>query len=155
MPLNDITERAIDLNTSVGVTNTGRAVKAMVSLLKTAEPSDQDDAFEVCARKMIHDKATREFRQAAKGDVRQGSFFSLRSRYALETDHRVIKDTERLTRLEWQSILTLRRKQLRDDAAQLAILEAVNSELAPIWDEYPAKLYGEIEAIYRRRQEAA
>lgn len=155
MPLSDITERAIDLNTKVGVTRTGRAIASMVQMLVVANAEDQKEAFAECARKRIHDKATREVRQARRGDQRQASFFSLRTRYALETDHRVYKDTERLTRLEWRSILTLRRKQLADDSAQLALMEDADKQLGPIWDEYPAKLYGEIEAIYARRRRAA
>lgn len=155
MPLNDITERAIDLNTAVGITNTHKAINAFVALLKTAGSEDQEDAFRVAGRKLIHDRATQQLRQAMALDTRQSSFFSLRTRYALETDHRVYKDTERLTRLEWRSIIQLRKKQVADDSAQLAAMEAADAQLAPIWDEYPDKLLGEIEAIYLRRRRAA
>lgn len=157
MPLSEITDRAIELNTTRGTTRTHNAIASFVALTKTAAHEIQEEAFEVAARKLIHDRATKQMRATAHSDPRQRSFFSLHARYALEVDHRVYKDTERLTRLEWRSVLALRRKQLADDAAHLTAMEEADREFAPIWDRFPRKLLGQIEKIYltRRAKSAA
>jgi hypothetical protein len=156
MQLSDIVSRAIDLNTMMGVTSQKKAVAAAVALMrKDAEATEE--ARYVAASKLVHDQATRTMRKVAEDDPRQPSFFGdrLRARYALDVDNRVIKDLVRLARLEFRRIIAIREKQLKFDGAHLAALKEAYKELSPIWDLYPKKLYGEIEAIYLRRMRLA
>jgi hypothetical protein len=152
MPLSSIIGRAIDLNTTMGVTMQVKAVAAAVELLRNDEEAT-DEARYVAATKLVRDSATKTMRRAAN-EPRQSSFFgdNLRSRYALDVDARVIKDTTRLSRKEWRRVIEIREEQLRHDTAHLDVLHEADRELAPIWDDYPDKNYGEVEAIYLRRR---
>jgi hypothetical protein len=106
--LNDVAERAIALNTKVGVTNTHKA-DTFVRLV-AADGNLQEEAAPVAGRKFIHDRATQQMRPAQASDTRQASFFSLHTGYAIESE-RGYKDTELLTRLQSQALLRLREKQ--------------------------------------------
>jgi hypothetical protein len=150
MQLSSIIGRAISLNTVMGVTFQKKAVAAAVDLLRSDDEAT-DEARYVAASRMIHDQATQAMRKVAS-DTRQGSFFALRERYALDIDARVFKDTERLSELEFDRIIAIREKQLADDAVHLNRLKEAKRELAPIWREHPDKLFGEVEAIYLRRR---
>jgi hypothetical protein len=150
MPLSSIIGRAIDLNTIRGITFQKKAVAAAVELLRSDDEAT-DEARYVAASKLIHDHATKALRQFTNGD-RQGSFFDLRARYALDVDARVFKDTELLSELEFDRIIAIREKQLADDAEHLNRLLAAKRQLAPIWREYPDKAFGEVEKIYVQRR---
>jgi len=151
MPLSDIIGRAIDLNTRMGVTFQKKAVAAAVDLLR-ADNEATDEARYVAASKLIHDHATKAMRQIARNDNGQGSFFALRARYALDIDAKVFKDTELLSELELDRIIAIREKQLVDDTAHLNLLLETRKQLRPYWREYPDKLLGEVEAIYRAQR---
>jgi len=99
--------------------------------------------------KLIHDRCMRMFRGPITDD-RQSSFFGdkLRSRYAIDLDGHVFKDTETLMRLEWKRAIAIRENQLRGDSAVLAAMHEADRALGPIWDRHPNKTYGEIEAMY-------
>lgn len=149
MPLSSIIGRAIELNTRLGITYQRKAVAAAVELLRS-DAEATDEARYIAASKLIHDQATRVMRHMPDG--RQGSFFALRERYALDVEARVFKDTERLSELEFDRIIAIREKQLADDAVHLDRLREARRELAPIWREYPNKTFGGVEAIYLRRR---
>lgn len=149
MQLSNIVGRAIDLNTIMGVTYQKKAVAAAVDLLRSDDEAT-DEARYVAASKLIHDQATKAMRRIADNG-KQGSFFALRERYALDIDARVFKDTDRLNELELDRIIAIREKQLADDGEHLDRLKEARRELKPIWQEYPDKLFGEVEAIYQRR----
>lgn len=147
MPLSNIIERAIELNTIMGITQQSKAKRAAIDLIAT-DGNATREAVDIAVTKLIHDQATRTMRKAG-ADGRQGSLFGLRTRYALEDlGHRVIKDTDRLTRDEFDQIIQIREKQLVDDKDHLDNLRAARRQLAPIWEEYPHKLFREVEAIY-------
>lgn len=150
MQLSNIVGRAIDLNTIMGVTYQKKAVAAAVELLRSDDEAT-DEARYVAASKLIHDQATKAMRRIAENG-KQGSFFALRERYALDVDARVFKDTDRLSELEFDRIIAIREKQLEDDAVHLDRLKEARREVAPIWREYPDKTFGEVEAIYLRRR---
>jgi hypothetical protein len=154
MQLSSIIERAIELNTKAGTTDSKKASDAATATT-LADSDATAEAVSYCVTKMVRDRATKTLRGAGK-DPRQASFFGdeLFSRYAIANTG-VIKDTECLTQLEWTTLLQFRRKQVADDTVRLRAMEAANRQLSPIWNEYPDKTYGEIEAIYLRRREAA
>jgi hypothetical protein len=155
MQLSDVVGRAIDLNTTMGVTIQKKAVAAAVALMRQDAEATEEARY-VAASKLVHDQTTKTMRKAT-GDPRQASFFGdkLRTRYALDVDNRVIEDITRLSRPEWRRVIAIREVQLKFDRAHLEALKEADKELAPIWDEYPAKRYGEIEAIYLRRRQLA
>jgi len=98
-------------------------------------------------------------RQTTKGgsDQRQASFFgdNLREFYACDNEQKVIKNVKLLTRMEFKRILTLREKQVSDDMKHLEAMRIAYREFEPIWDQYPDKLFGEVEKIYLERESAA
>jgi hypothetical protein len=150
MQLSSIISTAVTLNTMMGVTQQKKAVAAAVEVMRKDEEST-DEARYIAASKLVHDQTTKTMR-ALPDDPRQGSFFALRTRYALDADARIIKDTDRLSMLEFKRIMELRRKQIADDTVHYNHMTAAWSELEPIWQEYPDKLFGEVEAIYLRRR---
>jgi hypothetical protein len=150
MPLSSIIDRVVTLNTVMGVTRVLKAKQAAVDLMRLDEQAT-DEARYVAATKLILDRTTRAMRRVAN-NPRQGSFFKLHDRYALDLDAKVIKDTDRLLRLEWQAILKLRKKQIEDDTAHYAAMLEADSQLSPIWDEFPDRTFQEIEAIYLHRR---
>lgn len=153
MPLSNIIGRAIDLNTIMGVTVQAKAVAAAVELLR-ADAEATDEARYVAASRLIHDQATKAMRKVMASSAQGSLFFGqrLRARYALDTDGRIIKDTDRLTRLEWRRAIQIRMDQLEADKAHLDAMRLADRELSPIWDEYPQKMYGEVERIYLARR---
>lgn len=152
MRLSNIVARAIELNTVMGITSQPKAVSAAKGIVDS-DAEAIEDAIDIAVTKLVHDQCTRTMRRIDDG--RQGSLFLLHTRYATDADARVFKDTERLTRLEFQRIVALRTKQIADDQAHLNLMLNAYRQLSPIWDEYPAKLFGEVEQIWRGRQAAA
>jgi hypothetical protein len=152
MSLSSIIDRAIDLNTALGITHQPRAKATAVPLIY-ADAGALREAVDIITVKLIRDQATRAMRKVVR-DKRQGSFWTdrLRERYALDNDTKVIKDLDCLSRMEFTRIVALRNKQLADDTFHTEALNAANGALAPIWDEYPDKLFGEVERIYLARQ---
>ena len=153
MSLSSIVGRAIELNTLMGVTSQPKAISSALELLKS-DAEAIDEACRVAVAKVIHDQCTKSLRKPP-GDQRQGTLFELRERYAVDADAKVFKDTERLSQIEFLRIIALRRKQIADDTAHLDRMVEAYRELGPIWEEYPDKLFGEIERIYLGRRRAA
>ena len=150
MPLSSIIDRIVSTNTVMGVTKVLKAKQAGFPLVK-ADPQATDEAIYIALTKGILDRTTRAMRRKTSGQ-HQGSFFNLHERYALDLDAKVIKDTDCLMRLEWKAILKLRKKQIDDDTAHYAAMLEADKQLSPIWDEYPDKIFQEIEAIYLHRR---
>jgi hypothetical protein len=150
MPLSNIIDRAVELNTIMGVTDQPKAARAAIDLL-ASDPGATREAIHLAVVKCIHDQTTRTMRRLG-GDGRQKSLFGLHERYALDLDRRVIKDTDRLTRTEFKAILKLREKQVADDTEHLNALRRADRQLDPIWEEYPDKTFREIEIIYFSRE---
>ena len=152
MPLSSIVRRAIDLNTVMGVTKQPNAVADAVSLIQVSDEAIKE-AIHFSAVKLVHDLCTKAMRKLPP-DTRQASLFLLHERYALDDD-RVIKDTERLSEIEFLRIMALRKKQIKDDQKHYDLMVFAYSELSPIWREFPDKLLGEIERIWVNRRAAA
>lgn len=155
MQLSSAVSRAIDLNTHMGTTHRAKAIAAAITVIR-GDPEATEEAYYVAVSKLVLDQTTKIMRRLnGKGSApHQYSFFGdrLRERYALDLDERVIKDLARLSRLEFSRIIAIRKNQLDADAAHLEALREAEKELAPIWDEYPDKNYGDIEKIYLRRR---
>jgi len=150
MPLINIVDQAIASNTVMGVTKVLRAKQSAVQVARR-DPVAIEEALYVAITKLILDRTTRAMRRLEK-DRRQGSFFKLHERYALDIDAKVIKDTDRLLRLEWRAILRLRKKQIEDDTAHYNSMLEADRQLSPIWDQFPDKTFREIETIYLQRR---
>jgi hypothetical protein len=149
MPLTSIIDRAVTLHTAMGVTHVLKAKQAAVELMRN-DPSATEEACYFAASKLIHDRTTRAMRAASKH--RQSSLWNLHDRYALDVENRVIKDTDRLSRLEWRALLNLRKKQIEDDTAHYREMLHADKELGPIWDEFPDKNFREVETIFLHRR---
>lgn len=145
MPLTSIIDRAVTLNTAMGVTHVLKAKQAAVELMRN-DPSATEEARYFAASKLIHDRTTRTMRAISK--QRQKTLWNLHERYAIDVENRVIKDTDRLSRLEWRALLNLRQKQIEDDTAHYRQMLNADRELSPIWDEFPDKNFREIEMIW-------
>jgi hypothetical protein len=157
MPLSDIIDTAITLNTKNGTTDQPKAQKTAIAKLKHDAGATRE-AVVIAVRKLIHDRATRHMRGIAGkggGDGRQQSLFGLRERYALDVDARVIKDTDQLREAEFKRIIAIREEQLIADTRHLDSLKTAWAEVGPIWKKHPNKLFGEVEQIYISRRRAA
>lgn len=85
----------------------------------------------------------------------QQSLFDLRPAHALGGDEGVIKSTRTLSRLEFNSLIKVRQRQVQDDLSYLARLRHAADETSAIWDRHPDWLWGQVEDAYRRMKKAA
>ena len=155
MSLSDIVGRVIDLCDIGGEIDMHKAVQTAFPLvLADAEARDQV-IMEGLARR-IKEVATRLRRKGRDGADDQPSFFGdrLRRRYALDLDGRVVKDTDSMTRLEFERLISIREKQLLDDTTHLAVLREAREALGPIWDTHPEYTYGQAETYFLRGEAA-
>lgn len=147
MSLSDIVGRAILLCEIDGITKTHKAVEAALALV-----SEDDEARDQLLRealfKRIKDAATKMRR--VDDEDRQVSFFGdkLRFRYALDLDGHTIKETNFLTRKEFDRLISIREKQITDDLVHLNVLKEAQRQLSPIWDLHPEYTYGEAERTF-------
>lgn len=155
MSLNDIVGRAIELCDLHGAIDTHQAVQTAIPLVMADEEA-ADQLIREALTKRIKDAATKMTRRADL-DRRQESFFGnqLRTRYALDLDGRIIKDTEFLSRIEFNRVISIREKQIKDDAAALAVLIRARDALSPIWDMHPEYTYGEAERAFLAAEQVA
>lgn len=153
MRLSNIVHNAIELNTLAGVTMQQKAAAAALSVAASDDEAIED-ALQISIAKLVHDLSTKAMRKRPD-DSRQGSLFLLHERYAIDAEARVIKDTEKLTQLEFQRIMALRQKQIEDDTRHYEMMVRAYNEVAPIWSEFPEKLFGEVEGIWLARRDAA
>lgn len=155
--LAEIVGRVVDAcQTPDGSIVTADAVTMALPLVK--EDAEACDTL-LCEAlsKRIKDAATRARAAAMDADGRQPSFWGdkLRPRYALDIEGRSLKNTNSLTRLEFERIRQIRRDQLAADAAALAVLDEAATALSPIWDLNPALSFGEVMQVYLSIRSAA
>lgn len=106
--------------------------------------------------KRIKDASTKAKKQAEQSDGNdQPTLFNLRPRHAIDTDARVVKRTEDLSRLEFKRLIQIRWDQVQADQAYLNELIKADAALAPIWDQHPEYTYGQAEAAYVASRTAA
>lgn len=107
-------------------------------------------------RKRIKDASTRAKKQAEQSDTNdQPTLFNLRPRHAIDTEARVVKRTEDLTRLEFKRLIQIRWDQVQADQAYLNELIKAEAALSPIWDAHPDYTYGQAEQAYIASRSAA
>lgn len=155
MSLNDIIGRAVELCQRAGSVDVHRVVNTALPFVM-----DDDETRDMLVRdalgRRVKDSLTKLSR-AAGDEVKQASFFGdhLRRRYALDLEGRVIKETEFLSRFEFERIISIREKQIVADMAHLEVLKRARDALAPIWDRNPTYTYGEAEAAFLAAERAA
>jgi len=155
MSLNDIIGHIIELYDIGNQIETHKAVQAAFPLV-LADEEARDQIILEGLSKRIKDMATRAHRKSDDDPDKQTSFFGdrLRQRYALDVDGRVIKDTDAMSRIEFERLIAIREKQMDADAAHLNVLKAAREALAPFWDAHPDYTYGQAEREYLRGRAA-
>lgn len=136
--LSDLVNDALVRNTHAdGTIDTGAAVSA----IKPTIGPDETDILVTEA--LVHRvknaaKISRAGMLAnAKKRNLQLPFEGLHVAYPLDLDGRYIKQTESLTRAEFQRVISIREKQIVDDTAHLTKLRSAFDALAPFWDAQP------------------
>jgi hypothetical protein len=132
-----------------GRINTDNAIKSAKKLVRKDDEAVEDCIDDAVSRR-ITNAATRAKR--AKSGQDQPSFFGdeLRQSYAVDTEGREIVDTDFLSRLQFNRLISIREKQFIDDRRHLDVLRRANRMLSPIWDRMPGATYGEVEREYLR-----
>lgn len=131
------------------------AASAGVEMVK-ADDEIADQLIHDAIWKRIKDAATKAKKQAETTDENsQPTLFNVRPRHAIDTEGRVVKRTEDLSRFEWKRIIQIRWDQVQADQAYLNELMKADAALSPIWDEHPDYTYGEAEAAYAASRVAA
>lgn len=155
MSLNDIVGRVIELCDRNGAIDTHKAVQTAFPLVIADDEATEQLVREGLAKR-IKDAATKMNRQSEQA-ASQASFFGdkLRRRYALDTDGRVIKETEYMQRLEFERLIAIREKSIIDDTAHLDVLKRALVAVAPIWDRNPEYTYGQAERAFLAAELAA
>ena len=106
--------------------------------------------------KRIKDASTKAKGQAERSDSNdQPTLFNVRPRHAVDTEGRVIKRTEDLSRLEFKRLIQIRWEQVQADQAYLNELMKADAALAPVWDAHPEYTYGQAERAYMASRTAA
>lgn len=153
MALTDIIHRVIDLCEVDGLLAQVQAVSAGVPLVM-ADP----EAVEECVRETVWRRvgtlSKRVARQAAATPRQAELFPGLRTRYAVDTDGRVLKLTSLLSRLEFERVIDIREKQIADDMAHLEVLRQARRQVRQLWDANPTLTFGEVEALFCLAQAA-
>lgn len=151
MPLNDILAQAIDETRHGPSLSTHEAIEAALPRVKEDEEA-LDQILREGLGKRIKDMVTKELRKRATESAGQGllPFDQLRKAYALDTDGRMIKNTDALTRGEWERIREIRRKQIEADTAHLKLLDDVTEMVDDIWQPRPELTFGEVKALWFR-----
>lgn len=75
-------------------------------------------------------------------------FPGLRAGYAIDVDERCIKNTEDLTRLEFQRLISIREQQIEADRDHLSELRAAQRAVRPIWDAHPDWTFRQVSDAY-------
>lgn len=69
--------------------------------------------------------------------------FKLSGAVAIDVDARKIKLTEALSQMEFNRAMEIRRKQIKDDQAQLKEWETAGRMAAPYWRDHPDWTFGQ------------
>lgn len=105
--------------------------------------------------------ATRQLKlmeETAANEGRQRDLFAafgLRPRYALDSDDRIIKRTDWLTRDEFRSLIDLREQQLVADLGHLDKLRQAERTLRRLWNQNPELTFGEVVRLYHEHERSA
>ncbi len=154
MSLNKIIAEVTDANEKDGVINRHAAINDAVPQIIADK-----EMVEMCVRghvsKLIATNVRNRKRDESKLDGRQSSFFKLRDDHILPDGEGVIKRTEALTRIEFESLIRLRQDQVNADQAYLMKLREAARVTRPIWNQHPDWLWGQVEDAYARQRQAA
>ena len=150
MSLNKIIADVTEANEDGGVINRHAAINdAVPQILADAEMTD------MCVRghvsRMIATNVRSRKRDASNTSLAQQSLFGLRDDHVLPDDGEgIIKRTSALSRPEFESLITLRQKQVNADLAYLMKLRDAARHTSTIWDRHPDWTWGQVENEYAR-----
>lgn len=154
--LTDILRRAAEsVRQADGTVSLANAAAAALPLVK-----DDAEAVDIALREAVSINIKRMLTREAKtlgfgvhGQI--GDLFGVRAAHVLDLEERIVKETDSMSRVEFDRLRSIRRKQLNDDAAYLDILDRATSQLALFWDAEPELTYGEVKVRYLAARKAA
>ena len=136
--LSDLVNDAILTNTADdGTINVTGAMESI-------KPSLDDECREVLINEALTTRVTTAAK-SAKSNLRSRAsqrnfelpFKGLHHAYPLDLDGRYIKRTEALSRVEFESVINIREKQIINDMGHLEKLRSAHAAMLPIWKENP------------------
>jgi hypothetical protein len=98
------------------------------------------------AKNSLRSQATRRNQFALFPDLHRG--------YAIDHTGEQIKLTDALSRTEFKRVIAIRCLSIEADQKHLKALEDAEAAVAPLWDRYPFKSFGEICELYAERSAA-
>jgi hypothetical protein len=152
--LGDIISAATEANQSNGVVNRHEALNTAIEQVKS-NPDLADQCIRADLGRRIKERAIRVARNAGDRSNRQMSMFGLRAAYALDDEAHNVKDTDALTRSEFEALINLRQRQVTADLGHLSKLRDAMRHTASIWNRHPDWTWGQVEAEYANRQARA
>lgn len=148
--LSDIIAEATDANREGGVIRRHDALNAAFERVR-----DDPDLAEQCIRadlgRRIKAAAMRTAHNIGREDRRQATLFGLRAAYALDDEAHDIKQTDDMTRAEFEGLISLRQQQVTADLSHLSKLRDALRQTSTIWDRNPGWLWRQVEEAYARQ----
>lgn len=148
--LSDIIAEATEAHQDGGVVKRHDALNAAFVRVR-----DDPELSEQCIRadlgRRIKECAIRTARNIGKSDRRQSSLFGLRSAYALDDGAHDVKQTDELTRAEFQGLINLRQQQVTADLNHLTKLRDALRQTASIWERNPEWLWHQVQEAFARQ----
>jgi hypothetical protein len=113
--------------------------RAAISALAMLEGDDIELLASAELRRKFKEAMVLARRSAGKANKAQSSFPfpDIRLAHALDIENRIIKLTSEMTEIEFNRVIDIRVKSIRDDTAYLDKLLQARDELAPIWKAQP------------------
>ena len=154
MSLADVIAEATEAHQHDGVVDRNAALGDAFGRVR-ADPELADQCIRSDLVRRIKERTCKAAKRAGEADARAPSLFGLRNAYALDDDAHDIKDTDQLSRAEFQGLVNLRQRQVNADIAQLTKLREALRQTADIWDRHPAWTWGQVAADYAQRRARA
>lgn len=147
--LSDVIGQAIETEMDpFGRLDIPRAIAVALPLL---DDDDRETLVSEALAKRIKDAAckTKKAIQGASSQQYKFPFPDLRHAHALDTDGREVILTEAMTEMQMRRLIGIRRKQVADDQAYLAVLEHAYQAVRPLWGVNPDWTFGQVCAAYQ------
>jgi hypothetical protein len=138
-----------------GIVDRHAAIQEAVPLVLADQPTVEQIVRQHVSKSIKqHLTRVQESTMRALGS-RQISLFDLRPHHVLDGEDGIIKNTRALSRIEFQGLIAMREKLVRDDLTYLAKLKHAAAETSLIWDSRPDWSWGQVEDAYARMRNAA
>lgn len=146
----------------VEATRDGRGKCDVHRAVEIGMPKLDEEARAQLVREAFGDRVKAQAEKGAKAIAKKAYeahgtaplFPELHRGYAVEAEGRVIIATEYLSRLDFERVIAVREKSVKDDLAHLNYLRRTLAAVAPVWDRNPSLTFGAVCEVYAEAKAA-